>query len=138
MNINSLAHALNIDNQKSTAKDDTTSDYRFSIAERATLSGQQTAETKAQEKKSELPAAIQKMLAQLELLKEQLEQAKEQHAKLQASENQQDDAVKTQIEIQLEIVMGLQNQVMSLSQAIADAMKEAGISDPGVLISALV
>ena len=109
-----------------------------SIAERATLSGQQTAETKAQEKKSELPVAIQKMLAQLELLKEQLEQAKEQLAKLQASENQQDDAVKTQIEIQLEIVMGLQNQVMSLSQAIADAMKEAGISDPGVLISALV
>lgn len=40
-----------------------------------------------------------------------------------------------QIEIQSEMVMELEKQVITLMQAIGDAMKEADISDPGVLLS---
>ncbi len=102
------------------------------------LSGREVEPAQKEEVSSELPAHIRKMVEQLEKLKEQLELAKEQLAKLQALKNQEDEAVKVQVETQTKMVMEIQTQVMTLSQSISDALKEAGISDPGVLMSVLV
>ena len=102
------------------------------------LSGREVEPTQKEEVSSELPEHIRKMVEQLEKLKEQLELAKEQLAKLQALKNQEDEAVKVQVETQTKMVMEIHTQIMSLSQSISDALKEAGISDPGVLMSVLV
>ena len=52
--------------------------------------------------------------------------------------HQEDEAVKVQVETQTKMVMEIHTQIMSLSQSISDALKEAGISDPGVLMNVLV
>ncbi|KTG18874.1 hypothetical protein AUR67_17105 [Pseudoalteromonas sp. XI10] len=139
MAINSLANALTISNAD-TASSNTSSKvgYKLSNQEMNKLSGREVEPAQKEEVSSELPAHIRKMVEQLEKLKEQLELAKEQLAKLQALKNQEDEAVKVQVETQTKMVMEIQTQIMSLSQSISDALKEAGISDPGVLMNVLV
>lgn len=139
MAINSLANALTISNADTASSNNSSKvDYKLSSQEMNTLSGREVEPTKKDEITRELPAHIRKMVEQLEKLKEQLELAKEQLAKLQALKNQEDEAVKVQVETQTKMVMEIQTQIMSLSQSISDALKEAGISDPGVLMSVLV
>ena len=139
MAINSLASALTISNAD-TAVSNTNSKvgYKLSSQEMNKLSGREVEPAQKEEVSSELPAHIRKMVEQLEKLKEQLELAKEQLAKLQALKNQEDEAVKVQVETQTKMVMEIQTQIMTLSQSISEALKEAGISDPGVLMSVLV
>ena len=85
-----------------------------------------------------MPDHIAKMIEQLKKIKEQIEQQKEQLEKLKALDNQQDEAVKAQVEAQTNMIVSMQAQMGSLVQTIAEAMKEAGITDTGALVSAMV
>ncbi|WP_287245865.1 hypothetical protein, partial [Pseudoalteromonas sp.] len=120
MAINSLASALTISNAD-TAVSNTNSKvgYKLSSQEMNKLSGREVEPAQKEEVSSELPAHIRKMVEQLEKLKEQLELAKEQLAKLQALKNQEDEAVKVQVETQTKMVMEIQTQIMTLSQSIS-------------------
>ncbi|ATD09456.1 MULTISPECIES: hypothetical protein [Pseudoalteromonas] len=112
--------------------------YKLTSTELNRLSGREATEKAEQDKRSELPSHIQKMVEQLEKLKELLEQAKKQLEKLKAQTNQDDETLKAQIELQHQMVAQLQMQMMTLSKEIGEAMKEADISDPGVLLSVLI
>lgn len=139
MAINPLSSALTMQNTDTVSSSSNSKvGYKLNSQEMGKLSGRETEPTQKKEITSELPAHIRKMVEQLEKLKEQLELAKEQLAKLQALKNQEDEAVKVQVKTQTKMVMEIQMQIISLSQSISDALKEAGISDPGVLMSVLV
>lgn len=133
MNINTSQPSQSINSeQPSSNKADT--HYRLSKAEQDKLSGREEKRlTKAEE--PNVPDHIKRMIEQLKKLKEQLELAKERLAELKQHQDSQSDALQQQIEIQSEMVMELEKQVITLMQAIGDAMKEADISDPGVLLS---
>lgn len=112
--------------------------YRLSEKELDKLSGKEAKQAAEKAASSDLPEHIAKMIEQLEQLKQQLELQKQQLLKLKALDNQQDEAVKAQIKMQTDMVSSIQNQMITLAKAISDAMKEAGITDPGALISAMV
>ncbi|CAM4009496.1 MULTISPECIES: hypothetical protein [Pseudoalteromonas] len=138
MSLNPLSASLTIKNHTNNTQEVATDKgYKLTSTERDKLSGRAAQQTAEQDKNNDLPEYIQKMIEQLERLKQQLEQAKEQLSKLQAQQNQDDEAVKAQVEMQVKMVMELQTQMMTLSQSIGEAMKDAGVSDPGVLLSAM-
>ena len=133
INIDQSAQSTNTEHS-SNNKADTTTHYRLSKAEQDKLAGREEKNlSKAEE--PVVPAHIKRMIEQLKKLKEQLELAKEQLAELKQHKDSQSDAMQQQIKIQSEMVMELEKQVITLMQAIGDAMKEADISDPGVLLS---
>ena len=111
--------------------------YRLSKKELDKLSGREDKQEVEQAASADLPDHIAKMVEQLKKLKEQLELQKEQLLKLKTLDNQQDEAVKAQVKAQANLVASLQNQVLTLLKTISDAMKDAEISNPGALLSAL-
>lgn len=123
---------------ESTVKSNDATGYRLSEKELDKLSGKEAKQAAEKAASSDLPEHIAKMIEQLEKLKEQLEQQKQQLLKLKALDNQQDEAVKAQIKMQTDMVSSIQNQMITLAKAISDAMKEAGVTDTGVLISAMI
>ncbi|MFU2512061.1 MAG: hypothetical protein ACTH4U_05885 [Pseudoalteromonas prydzensis] len=123
---------------ESTVKSNDTTGYRLSEKELDKLSGREAKQEAEKAASSDMPEHIAKMIEQLEKLKQQLELQKEQLLKLKALDNQQDEAVKAQVKAQANIVASIQTQMVSLVQTISDAMKEAGVTDPGTLISAMV
>jgi len=135
MNINTSQPAQSINSEySSNNKVETATHYRLSKAEQDKLAGREE-KALAKEGEPNVPDHIKRMIEQLKKLKEQLELAKERLAELKQHKDSQSDAMQQQIEIQSEMVMELEKQVITLMQAIGDAMKEADISDPGVLLS---
>jgi len=135
MNIDTSDSLQRVNTEHSSSiKADTATHYRLSKDEQNKLAGRAEKQLpKADE--PDVPDHIKRMIEQLEKLKEQLELAKERLAELKQHKDSQSDAMQQQIEIQSEMVMELEKQVITLIQGIGDAMKEAGISDPGVLLS---
>ncbi len=123
---------------ESRVKSNDTTGYRLSEKELDNLSGRETKEKAEKEASSDMPDHIAKMIEQLKKIKEQIELQKQQLLKLKALDNQQDEAVKAQVKAQANLVTSIQTQMVSLVQTISDAMKEAGVTDPGTLISAMV
>lgn len=88
--------------------------------------------------REQLPAHIQKMLEQIERVKEQIDQARERLRTLQNEQDPNDEeAHKAMLESQRNLVANMEVQLMQMTQAVTEALKEAGISDPGILLSAL-
>jgi len=135
MNIDTSESVQSVNTElSSNNKADTATHYRLSKDEQNTLAGRgEKQPPKAEE--LDVPDHIKRMIEQLDKLKEQFELAKERLAELKQHKDSQSDAMQQQIEIQSEMVMRLERQVIKLMQGIADAMQEAGVSDPGVLLS---
>lgn len=135
MNTNTIKPSQSINGEHSSNnKADTITHYRLSKAEQDKLAGREEKHL-AKAEEPNVPGHIKNMIEQLKKLKEQLELAKERLAELKQHQDSQSDAMQQQIEIQSEMVMELEKQAITLMQAIGDAMKEADISDPGVLLS---
>ncbi|MDP2633568.1 MULTISPECIES: hypothetical protein [unclassified Pseudoalteromonas] len=138
MNLDTSKSAQSINTEHAGAnKAETATHYRLSKEEQNKLTGHEEKRT-AKAEELDVPDHIKRMIEQLEKLKEQLELAKERLTELKQHKDSQSDALQLQIEIQSEMVMVLEQQVITLMQDIGDAMKEAGVSDPGVLLSILV
>ena len=121
------AEKTNIAQQtKETTKNQDNADYQLSDRERNKLSGKETQKNSEKTTNSEMPEYIAKMIEQLKELKQLLEEQKEQLTQLQAQSDQEDEAIQAQI------------QVIALVQMISQAMKDAGITDAGALVSAIV
>lgn len=123
---------------ESRVKSNDATGYRLSEKELDKLSGREAKQKAEKAASSDMPEHIAKMIEQLEKLKQQLELQKQQLLKLKALDNQQDEAVKAQVEAQTNMIVSMQAQMGSLVQTIAEAMKEAGITDTGSLVSAMV
>jgi len=123
---------------KEKVKNQDTADYQLSDRERNKLSGKETQQKAEKTTNSEIPEYIAKMIEQLKELKQLLEEQKEQLTQLQAQSDQEDEAIQAQIEAQANIVSSTQSQVIALVQMISQAMKDAGITDAGALVSAIV
>lgn len=133
------AEKTNIAQQtKETTKNQDNADYQLSDRERNKLSGKETQKNAEKTTNSEMPEYIAKMIEQLKELKQLLEEQKEQLTQLQAQSDQEDEAIQAQIEAQANIVSSTQSQVIALVQMISQAMKDAGITDAGALVSAIV
>ncbi|MFP3350654.1 hypothetical protein R0K04_04450 [Pseudoalteromonas sp. SIMBA_153] len=133
------AEKTNIAQQtKETTKNQDNADYQLSDRERNKLSGKETQQNAEKTANSEMPEYIAKMIEQLKELKQLLEEQKEQLTQLQAQSDQEDEAIQAQIEAQANIVSSTQSQVIALVQMISQAMKDAGITDAGALVSAIV
>lgn len=123
---------------KEPAKNQDNADYQLSDKERNKLSSKEAQQNVEKATNSEMPEYIAKMIEQLKELKQQLEEQKEQLTQLQAQSDQEDEAIQAQIEAQANIVSSTQSQVIALVQMIGQAMKDAGITDAGALVSAIV
>ncbi len=133
------AEKTNIAQQtKETTKNKDNADYQLSDKERNKLSGKKAEQNAEKTASSEMPEYIAKMIEQLKELKQLLEEQKEQLTQLQAQSDQEDEAIQAQIEAQANIVSSTQSQVIALVQMIGQAMKDAGITDAGALVSAIV
>ena len=133
------AEKTNIAQQtKDTTKNQDNADYQLSDRERNKLSGKETQQNAEKTTNSEMPEYIAKMIEQLKELKQQLEEQKEQLTQLQAQSDQEDEVLKAQIEAQANIVSTIQSQIVTLVQTISQAMKDAGVTDAGALVSAMV
>ncbi|WP_372863270.1 hypothetical protein [Pseudoalteromonas sp.] len=123
---------------KEPAKNQDNADYQLSDKERNKLSSKGADQNVEKATNSEMPEYIAKMIEQLKELKQRLEEQKEQLTQLQAQSDQEDEAIQAQIEAQANIVSSTQSQVIALVQMISQAMKDAGITDSGALVSAIV
>jgi predicted PurR-regulated permease PerM len=133
------AEKTNIAQQtKDTTKNQDNTDYQLSDKERNKLSGKEAEQNAEKATNSEMPEYIAKMIEQLKELKQQLEQQKEQLTQLQAQFDPENEVIQAQIEAQANIVSSTQSQVVALVQMISQAMKDAGITDAGALVSAIV
>ncbi|NOU50403.1 hypothetical protein HG263_07590 [Pseudoalteromonas sp. JBTF-M23] len=85
-----------------------------------------------------LPAHIEALVEQRKKIKEQIKEQKEQLDKLK-SRDDLDEEIKTNLlKQQSDYLMQLQIQLMGITQSLQDALKEAGISDLGLLADVLV
>jgi|TARA_Y100000780_G_scaffold121568_1_gene109653 seryl-tRNA synthetase len=133
------AEKTNIAQQtKDTTKNQYNTGYQLSDKERNKLSGKEAEQNAEKTANSEMPEYIAKMIEQLKELKQQLEEQKEQLTQLQAQFDPEDEVIQAQIEAQANIVSSTQSQVVALVQMISQAMKDAGITDAGALVSAIV
>ena len=123
---------------KEATKNQDNADYQLSDKERNKLSSKGADQNVEKATNSEMPEYIAKMIEQLKELKQLLGEQKEQLTQLQAQSDQEDEAIQAQIEAQANIVSSTQSQVIALVQMISQAMKDAGITDAGALVSAIV
>lgn len=123
---------------KEPAKNQDSADYQLSDKERNKLSSKEAQQNVEKATNSEMPEYIAKMIEQLKELKQRLEEQKEQLTQLQAQSDQEDEVLKAQIEAQANIVSTIQSQIVTLVQTISQAMKDAGVTDAGALVSAMV
>lgn len=123
---------------KDTTKNQDNTDYQLSEKERNKLSGKEAEQNAEKTANSDMPEYIAKMIEQLKKLKQQLEQQKELLNQLKAQSDQQDEVIQAKIEAQANIVSSTQSQIVALAQLISQAMKDAGITDAGALVSVLV
>lgn len=118
---------------KDTTKNQDSAHYQLSDKERNKLSGKEAEQNAEKTANSEMPEYIAKMIEQLKELKQRLEEQKEQLSQLKTQPDQEDA-----VEAQANIVSSTQSQVVALVQMISQAMKDAGITDAGALVSAIV
>lgn len=123
---------------KDTTKNQDNADYQLSDKERNKLSSKEAQQNVEKATNSEMPEYIAKMIEQLKELKQQLEEQKEQLSQLKTQYDPEDEVIQAQIEAQANIVSSTQSQVIALVQMIGQAMKDAGITDAGALVSAIV
>ncbi|KAF7764736.1 hypothetical protein PCIT_b0791 [Pseudoalteromonas citrea] len=110
--------------------------YQLSASDKKRLNNDGE-EEKVESKKDSLPQHIQKMIEQIERIKEQIEEEETRLLELKARTDI-DKQVKQDMELQQASYIGqLHTNLMSMVENVREAMKEAGITDPGVLISAL-
>ncbi|MCG7535058.1 hypothetical protein [Pseudoalteromonas sp. OOF1S-7] len=106
----------------------------LSDEDKKVLSGEKAKEQA--EEQTGLPPHIQKMVERLEKLKEEILNLKEELQALQTQQDQ-DDATKAMIEMKNNQLVQLQGQYFELMESIQKALKEAGITDPGIIIRAI-
>ena len=123
---------------KEATKNQDNADYQLSYKERNELSSKGAEQNAEKTANSEMPEYIAKMIEQLKELKQQLEQQKELLSQLKTQSDPEDEVIQAQIEAQANIVSSTQSQVVALVQMISQAMKDAGITDAGALVSAIV
>ncbi|MEJ6472805.1 hypothetical protein [Pseudoalteromonas piscicida] len=107
---------------------------RLSQEELSTLSGE---EIKKKQEEAALPPHIQQMVERLEELREQIKEEQKLLDELKANDSYSDEMKAELVTQKLEHIMGMQNQVVELTKNIQEALKKAGISDPGILLKAL-
>ncbi|PCK31207.1 hypothetical protein [Pseudoalteromonas piscicida] len=107
---------------------------RLSQEELSTLSGE---EIKKKQEEAALPPHIQQMVERLEELREQIKEEQKLLDELKANDTYSDEMKAELVTQKLEHIMGMQNQVVELTKNIQEALKKAGISDPGILLKAL-
>ena len=90
------------------------------------------------ESEIELPEHIKKIMEQIERLKERIELERKALAELKANQQMDDDVKEAMITMKLEMIAEMTTQKLDLMMQLTDALKEAGITDPGVLIRTLV
>ncbi|PAY00395.1 hypothetical protein CKO50_15785 [Pseudoalteromonas sp. HM-SA03] len=107
---------------------------RLSEKDMSKLSGE---EVREEQEKAALPPHIQKMVEKLEELKEKIKEEQKLLEELKASDAYSDEMKAELVTQKLEYILGMQTQVIELTKNIQEALKEAGITDPGILLKAL-
>ncbi|AUJ72279.1 hypothetical protein [Pseudoalteromonas sp. NC201] len=107
---------------------------RLSEEDMSKLSGE---EVKEEQEEAALPPHIQKMVEKLEELREKIKEEQKLLDELKASDSYSDEMKAELVTQKLEFILRMQSQVVELTKNIQEALKEAGISDPGVLLKAL-
>ncbi|MBE0370204.1 hypothetical protein [Pseudoalteromonas aurantia] len=116
--------------------DEKSTTFRLSQKDREQLSNTDDSE-QVKSKKDGLPQHIQKMLEQIERIKEQIKEEEERLVKLKNQTDLNEDTKKDMILQQANYIAQLQMNLLTLVDNVKEAMKDAGITDPGVLISAI-
>ncbi|MCG9759302.1 MULTISPECIES: hypothetical protein [Pseudoalteromonas] len=107
---------------------------RLSEEDLSKLSGE---EVREEQEEAALPPHIQQMVEKLKELREKIKEEQKLLEELKASDQYADEMKAELITQKLEYILRMQSQVIELTKNIQEAMKEAGISDPGVLLKAL-
>lgn len=142
MNVNFLIHSstqavTGQKDQESKAKAEEVEELkplRLSQEELSKLSGE---EVRKEQEEASLPPHIQQMVEKLEELREKIKEEQKLLEELKANEAYSDEMKAELVTQKLEYILSMQNQVIELTKNIQEALKEAGISDPGVLLKAL-
>jgi molecular chaperone GrpE (heat shock protein) len=114
----------------------TTNTHQLSEHDRKQLNNREK-EEQADSKKNDLPQHIQKMLEQIEKIKEQIDQEKQRLVELKARSDLNDQVKQDMLLQQANQVAQLQTQLFSMAENVKEALKSAGINNPGVLIRAM-
>ncbi|MCG7552652.1 hypothetical protein [Pseudoalteromonas sp. Of11M-6] len=140
MNVNFLIHSpiqsATSQNEQEAKVEETNSPkpLRLSEEDMSKLSGE---EVKEEQEEAALPPHIQKMVEKLEELREKIKEEQKLLDELKASDSYSDEMKAELVTQKLEFILRMQSQVVELTKNIQEALKEAGISDPGVLLKAL-
>lgn len=94
-------------------------------------------QTKVKSKKDSLPQHIQKMIEQIQELKEQIKVETERLIEIKARADLEKEMQQEMELQQSNYIAQLQLNLVSLVDNVKNALKDAGITDPGVLISAM-
>ncbi|WP_223229973.1 hypothetical protein [Pseudoalteromonas piscicida] len=98
------------------------------------LSGE---EVREEQEETALPPHIQKMVEKLEELREKIKEEQKLLEELKANDAYSDEMKAELVTQKLEYILRMQNQVIELTKNIKKSLKEAGITDPGILLKAL-
>lgn len=86
---------------------------------------------------SDLPPHLKKIIENIERLKEQIRAAKENLVAIKAK--QMNTQTKQElIENQQKLIADMQLQLLEMGQGLIKAVKEAGVDDPGLLLSIII
>ncbi|MEK0159622.1 hypothetical protein WLQ65_10865 [Pseudoalteromonas piscicida] len=107
---------------------------RLSEEDMSKLSGE---EVKEEQEEAALPPHIQKMVEKLEELREKIKEEQKLLEELKANDAYSDEMKAELVTQKLEYILRMQSQVIGLTKNIQEALKEAGITDPGILLKAL-
>ncbi|TMN34501.1 hypothetical protein [Pseudoalteromonas sp. S2755] len=108
--------------------------FRLSEKDMSKLSGE---EVREKQEEAALPPHIQKMVEKLEELREKIKEEQKLLEELKINDAYSDEMKAELVTQKLEFILRMQSQVIELTKNIQEALKEAGITDPGVLLKAL-
>ncbi|MGA4608208.1 hypothetical protein [Pseudoalteromonas maricaloris] len=140
MNVNFLIHSpaqsTTSQVEQKTKVEETTESKPLRLSEKdmSKLSGEGVREG---QEEAALPLHIQKMVEKLEELREKIKEEQKLLEELKANDAYSDEMKAELVTQKLEYILRMQNQVIELTQNIQKALKEAGITDPGILLKAL-
>lgn len=129
---------LQQDNKPSVPSDDDNKDRNEAINDKVSISsiGLKKSRESASEAEQQLPPHIQQLKEQIRQIKQQIEEQQQKIAELEQSQ-MSDELKQATKETYLEQLMSLQSSLALTSIALQEAIKEAGITDPLVLMEAL-
>lgn len=140
MNVNFLIHSpaqsTSSQMEQKTKVEETAESKPLRLSEKdmSKLSGE---EVREELEEAALPPHIQKMVEKLEELREKIKEEQKLLEELKANDAYSDEMKAELVTQKLEYILRMQNQVIELTQNIQKALKEAGITDPGILLKAL-